>query len=142
MGTGRQVQYRAGTPLANLLAAKGETVRLWAYEPEVVEAIVERHGQAGAGMQPYLQADQIASGVRVELCDLRPHVQRRSQRVEWIDEASHHSVANRLHEGTRVARDAFPQIAEVQPHEVERLQVADPLVQRDRWIELCHRTKQ
>ncbi|MBI1733538.1 MAG: glycerol-3-phosphate dehydrogenase, partial [Candidatus Rokubacteria bacterium] len=25
-----------GTTLANLLAAKGETVRLWAYEPEVV----------------------------------------------------------------------------------------------------------
>jgi glycerol-3-phosphate dehydrogenase (NAD(P)+) len=28
-----------GTTLANLLAAKGETVRLWAFEPEVVEAI-------------------------------------------------------------------------------------------------------
>jgi glycerol-3-phosphate dehydrogenase (NAD(P)+) len=28
-----------GTTLANLLAAKGETVRLWAHEPEVVEAI-------------------------------------------------------------------------------------------------------
>jgi glycerol-3-phosphate dehydrogenase (NAD(P)+) len=28
-----------GTTLAHLLAAKGETVRLWAYEPEVVEAV-------------------------------------------------------------------------------------------------------
>ncbi len=28
-----------GTTLANLLASKGERVRLWAYEPEVVEAI-------------------------------------------------------------------------------------------------------
>jgi glycerol-3-phosphate dehydrogenase (NAD(P)+) len=28
-----------GTTLANLLAAKGETVRLWAYEAEVVEAV-------------------------------------------------------------------------------------------------------
>ena len=28
-----------GTTLADLLAAKGETVRLWAYEPEVVEAV-------------------------------------------------------------------------------------------------------
>jgi glycerol-3-phosphate dehydrogenase (NAD(P)+) len=28
-----------GSTLANLLAGKGETVRLWAYEPEVVEAI-------------------------------------------------------------------------------------------------------
>ena len=29
-----------GTTLANLLAAKGEQVRLWAYETEVVEAMV------------------------------------------------------------------------------------------------------
>lgn len=32
-----------GTTLANLLAAKGETVRLWAYEPEVVESINRSH---------------------------------------------------------------------------------------------------
>jgi glycerol-3-phosphate dehydrogenase (NAD(P)+) len=32
-----------GTVLANLLAGKGETVRLWAYEPEVVEAINRTH---------------------------------------------------------------------------------------------------
>jgi glycerol-3-phosphate dehydrogenase (NAD(P)+) len=32
-----------GTTLANLLAIKGEKVRLWAYEPEVVEAINRRH---------------------------------------------------------------------------------------------------
>ena len=32
-----------GTTLANLLAAKGERVRLWAYEREVVEAINQTH---------------------------------------------------------------------------------------------------
>ena len=32
-----------GTTLANLLAAKGERVRIWAYEQEVVEAINQRH---------------------------------------------------------------------------------------------------
>ncbi len=32
-----------GTTLANLLAAKGDEVRIWAYEPEVVEAINQRH---------------------------------------------------------------------------------------------------
>jgi glycerol-3-phosphate dehydrogenase (NAD(P)+) len=32
-----------GTTLANLLADKGETVRLWAYEPEVVDAINRSH---------------------------------------------------------------------------------------------------
>ena len=32
-----------GTTLANLLAGKGEQVRLWAYEAEVVEAVNRRH---------------------------------------------------------------------------------------------------
>jgi glycerol-3-phosphate dehydrogenase (NAD(P)+) len=32
-----------GTTLANLLAVKGESVRIWAYEPEVAEAINRRH---------------------------------------------------------------------------------------------------
>src|SRR5206468_1549841 len=32
-----------GTTLANLLAGKGDEVRIWAYEPEVVEAINHRH---------------------------------------------------------------------------------------------------
>jgi glycerol-3-phosphate dehydrogenase (NAD(P)+) len=32
-----------GTTLANLLATKGENVRLWAFEPEVVEAINRTH---------------------------------------------------------------------------------------------------
>jgi glycerol-3-phosphate dehydrogenase (NAD(P)+) len=32
-----------GTTLANLLAAKGDTVRLWAYEPEVVRSINAEH---------------------------------------------------------------------------------------------------
>jgi glycerol-3-phosphate dehydrogenase (NAD(P)+) len=32
-----------GTTLANLLAQKGETVRLWAYEPEAVESINRQH---------------------------------------------------------------------------------------------------
>ena len=32
-----------GTTLANLLAAKGDTVRIWAYEPEVVQAINRDH---------------------------------------------------------------------------------------------------
>jgi glycerol-3-phosphate dehydrogenase (NAD(P)+) len=32
-----------GTTLANLLAMKGDTVRIWAYEPEVVQAINREH---------------------------------------------------------------------------------------------------
>ena len=49
-----------GTTLANLLAGKGETVRIWAYEPEVVEGINRRHENLvflpGVGLHPGLRA--------------------------------------------------------------------------------------
>jgi glycerol-3-phosphate dehydrogenase (NAD(P)+) len=49
-----------GTTLANLLAGKGETVRLWAYEPEVVETINRRHENSlflpGIPLAPSLRA--------------------------------------------------------------------------------------
>ena len=49
-----------GTTLANLLAAKGESVRLWAYEPEVVAGVNQRHENAvflpGIPLVPELRA--------------------------------------------------------------------------------------
>ena len=49
-----------GTTLANLLALKGDTVRLWAYEPEVVAAINQHHENPvflpGIALDPTLRA--------------------------------------------------------------------------------------
>jgi glycerol-3-phosphate dehydrogenase (NAD(P)+) len=49
-----------GTTLANLLANKGDTVRIWAYETEVVEAINQRHENSvflpGVALAPALRA--------------------------------------------------------------------------------------
>ena len=49
-----------GTALADLLARKGEEVRLWAYEPEVVEAVNREHQNptflAGVPLAPTLRA--------------------------------------------------------------------------------------
>ena len=49
-----------GTTLANLLVGKGETVRLWAYEPEVVETINRQHENSlflpGFRLEPGLRA--------------------------------------------------------------------------------------
>jgi glycerol-3-phosphate dehydrogenase (NAD(P)+) len=49
-----------GTTLADLLARKGDDVRLWAYEPEVVEAINREHENpaylAGVPLAPALRA--------------------------------------------------------------------------------------
>jgi len=98
--------------------------------PEIIETFDERHGQARARMQPDLQAQSLSSRACVEPGDLRSHVERRLQCVERIDEAGHDRVADRLDECTRVAQAAFPQIAEVLSHQIERFQVADPVVER------------
>jgi glycerol-3-phosphate dehydrogenase (NAD(P)+) len=49
-----------GTTLGNLLSAKGEAVRIWAFEPEVVEAINRRHENPvylpGIPLEPGLRA--------------------------------------------------------------------------------------
>ncbi|MBA3343801.1 MAG: glycerol-3-phosphate dehydrogenase, partial [Gemmatimonadales bacterium] len=49
-----------GTTLANLLAAKGEQVCLWAFEPEVVAAINQTHENTaflpGVALAPELRA--------------------------------------------------------------------------------------
>ena len=58
-----------GTALADLLARKGDTVTLWAREPEVVEGVNRRHVNAmflpGASLAPSLRAEgELAKAVR------------------------------------------------------------------------------
>ena len=58
-----------GTALADLLARKGDTVTLWAREPEVVEAVNRQHANPvflpGASLAPALRAEaDLVSAVR------------------------------------------------------------------------------
>lgn len=74
-----------GTALADLLARKGATVRLWAYEPEVVAGINARHENplylAGRPLAPSLTAtgDAVAAVTGADLVLLAPpsHVFRK-----------------------------------------------------------------
>jgi glycerol-3-phosphate dehydrogenase (NAD(P)+) len=73
-----------GTTLANLLAAKGETVRLWAYEAEVVEAVNGAHENplflAGvplcASLRAYHDAAEAVLGASVIVSAPPSHVVR------------------------------------------------------------------
>ena len=73
-----------GTTLADLLAQKGHAVRIWAYEPEVVEAINTSHENplflAGFGLAPALTATADAAeavqGARIVLCAAPSHAAR------------------------------------------------------------------
>jgi glycerol-3-phosphate dehydrogenase (NAD(P)+) len=73
-----------GTTLANLLAVKGETVRIWAHEPEVVEAINRQRENplflAGVPLSPSLSAcadpAETVAGATVILSAPPSHVAR------------------------------------------------------------------
>jgi glycerol-3-phosphate dehydrogenase (NAD(P)+) len=73
-----------GTTLANLLAAKGETVRIWAYEPEVVQAINQQHENTTflpgiplhAGLRAYADAREAVAGAAVVVSAAPSHVVR------------------------------------------------------------------
>lgn len=73
-----------GTTLANLLAGKGETVRLWAYEPEVVEAINQTHEnplflpgeRLGAGLRAFGDPREAVGGAGVIVSAPPSHVTR------------------------------------------------------------------
>jgi glycerol-3-phosphate dehydrogenase (NAD(P)+) len=73
-----------GTTLADLLARKGHDVRIWAYEPDVVESINARHENAvflpGAALVPSLRAHDDAmeavAGARVILSAPPSHAAR------------------------------------------------------------------
>jgi glycerol-3-phosphate dehydrogenase (NAD(P)+) len=73
-----------GTTLANLLAAKGETVRLWAYETEVVEAINRGHEnplflpgfRLDPGLRAYGNAREAVAGAPVIVSAAPSHAVR------------------------------------------------------------------
>jgi len=73
-----------GTTLADLLVRKGHSVRLWAYEPEVVDAINTRHENplflAGVALAPALTATgdpaEAVREARIVLCAAPSHAAR------------------------------------------------------------------
>jgi glycerol-3-phosphate dehydrogenase (NAD(P)+) len=73
-----------GTTLANLLAGKGVTVRLWAHEPEVVEAVNRTHEnplflpgvQLGADLRAFGDPQEAVSGAGVIVSAPPSHVTR------------------------------------------------------------------
>ena len=73
-----------GTTLANLLAVKGEAVRLWAYEAEVVESVNRQHENTlflpGVPLSPalraYSDAREVAAGASVIVSAAPSHAVR------------------------------------------------------------------
>ena len=84
-----------GTTLANLLAAKGETVRLWAYEPEVVEAINRSHENP-----VFLPGFRLEAGLRA-FADPREAVADASVIVSAPPSHAVRSVVNQIRGGVR-----------------------------------------
>ena len=73
-----------GTTLADLLARKGHAVRLWAFEPEVVEAVNSRHEnpvflpgcELAKGLRAFADAVEVVQGADVVVSVSPSHVVR------------------------------------------------------------------
>ncbi|MEP7326168.1 MAG: NAD(P)H-dependent glycerol-3-phosphate dehydrogenase [Gemmatimonadota bacterium] len=73
-----------GTTLANLLARKGETVRLWAFEPEVVESVNREHrnpvflpsAELAPALRAYADPVEAVQGAEVVLSVIPSHAVR------------------------------------------------------------------
>jgi hypothetical protein len=74
---------------------------------EVVDALIQRPGEAGPCVQADLEADQVGAGVAVESRDPLAHRERDTQRVHRLHETRHDGVANGLDQRVVVARDAL-----------------------------------
>lgn len=113
-----------GTALANLLAENGQDVTIWAYEPDVVDAIAERHENPrflpGLTLHPSLRATDDPGGAvhGAELIVLASpsHVLRSviSPCAPHVADGAHVVVATKgieresLHLMTQVAVDCWP----------------------------------
>ena len=58
------------------------------------------------------------------------------------DECRHHGIADRLHHGALLRGDDLQQRMEVRAHQIEGGEVADPLVQRGRALEVGEQERQ
>jgi len=101
---------------------------------EVVDLVVgvDRHAR------PAVNSD-FQHQLRVELRDLAAHRHRGLGGDERLAEHRHHRVADRLHHRATPRRHRLAHHVEVGPHQVERLEVSDSLVERGRGSEVVKR---
>ncbi|MBX7118556.1 MAG: NAD(P)-dependent glycerol-3-phosphate dehydrogenase [Gemmatimonadaceae bacterium] len=102
-----------GTALANLLAENGHEVRVWAYEPDVVESINQhqenRRFLAGIPLHPGLRAtanlDSACDGAEIVVFASPSHVLRQvaGQAARWIGPSATCVVATKGIERERLA---------------------------------------
>jgi hypothetical protein len=118
--------------IGEVLHARGNVHRL----PKFIEPLVQRHRDRRAIVHADLQDQRLVGLPEIERGDLASHVDRRLNGVGGIEEGRHDGVADRRDDRTMMAgRDAL-QLLEMLLHEREGVQVANPVAERGRALQI------
>ena len=85
---------------------------------------------------PILTTRSSVPRASVERVHRGAHAQARNDRMFGLDERRHHGIADRFDDGALFRRDDFQQRVEMRAHQIERGEIADPLVQRGRSLQI------
>ena len=118
--------------VGKILHARGDVHCL----PEIIEPLVQRDRDRRALVDADLQDQRLVGLPLVESGDLAAHVERRLHRVGGIEERRHDRIADRLDDRAVVADRHVLQPVEMLLHEREGVQVADPVVERGRALQV------
>ena len=103
---------------------------------EIVLPVVQRDREARPLVDADLEQQILVAALRVERAHRLAHAQRRRHRAVGRREGRHHRVADRLHHRAGLGRDDLVQHAEMRAHEVVGDEIADPLVELGRALEV------
>src|SRR5215470_1301199 len=88
-------------------------------------------------MDAYLQQQALVLALGAEVAHRLAHANRGGDGAVRRLEGSHHGIANRLHDGTPFGGDDLLKQPEMLVDEIERHEVADPLIKLGRAFEIA-----
>ena len=103
---------------------------------EIILPVVEHDREAGPLMDADLEQQILAAVLGVEGAHRLAHAQRRGHRPVRGRKRRHDRVADRLDDGAGLGGDDLVQHPEMRPHQVEGDEVADPIVEFGRALQV------
>src|SRR5450631_699380 len=95
---------------------------------EIILPLVEHDREARTFMDADLDHEVLGSAFGIERLHGGAHPQTGGQCMFRLHECRHHGIANRLYDGALLGRDDFQQGMEMRADQIERDEIADPLV--------------
>ena len=103
---------------------------------EIILPLVEHDRETRAFVNADLDDQVLGAARQIELCHRRAHTQTRRKGMVGLDEGRHHGVADGFDHRAFFRRDDFQQRLKMRAHQIKRSEIADPLIQRGRALQI------